>query len=161
MISVRKANEKDIGIIYEMIRELAVYEKLEELMSGTEEELRRSVFEEKTVHACLAEIDGAPAGYCLYFYNFSSFKCRKGLFIEDIYVRPKYRGEGLGRMMLILMADIAGREGCGRLEWNCLQWNPTEEFYMEMGAERLSGWDIFRVDENDFGTFGGRGCCCQ
>ena len=161
MISVRRARQEDIGIIYEMIRELAVYEKLEDMMSGTAEELRSAVFLEETVNAFLAEVDGRPAGYCLYFFNFSSFKCRKGLFIEDIYVRPEYRGIGLGRMMLLMMADTAERNGCGRLEWNCLSLNPTEKFYKSMGAECITDWDIFRVDEKDFPSFGGRCSGCK
>ena len=156
MASVRPAETADIGAVYEMIRELAAYEKLEDMISGTEEDLRRSLFEERSANALIAESDGKPVGYCIYFYNFSTFKCRKGLFIEDIYVKPEYRGEGLGRCMLLYLADKAKRENCGRMEWNCLEWNPTEEFYKKMGAERINDWDIFRVDESGFDTFGGR-----
>lgn len=154
-INIRNATSDDVQAIYDMIYELAVYEKLEDQVIMTADDLQNVIFNEKIAHVIIAELDGVIAGYCLYFYNVSTFKGRKGIYIEDVYVRPQYRKNGLGKALLCKIRDIAKDNNCGRIEWSCLDWNVTSsDFYVSMGAAKNEGWELFRVDESSFDSFG-------
>lgn len=143
---LRPATEEDIGIIYELIRELAVYEKMEDKVITTQETLKDSLFKRKVAEALIAEVDGLPAGYAIYFYNFSSFIGKPGLYLEDIYIRPDYRGRGYGKKTLSYLADLAIKKDCWGMEWTCLDWNePSIRFYESIGAVHHQGWRIYRL----------------
>lgn len=145
---VRKAEEKDVKIIYDLIRELAVYEKLEDKVIATQEMLEESLFRRKVAEVLLAEINGIPAGYAMYFYNFSSFIGKPGLYLEDIYIRPEYRGKGYGKKILSYLADLAIKNDCWGMEWTCLDWNePSIRFYESIGATHHQGWRIYRLKD--------------
>lgn len=145
-LSIRPATPEDIGTVLDLIRELAIYEKLLHEVEATPELLQKHLFDEPKVRVLIAEWDGAPAGYALYFYNFSTFLARPGIHLEDIFVQPQFRGRGIGKALLIQVAQIAEKEKCGRLEWNVLDWNaPSIAFYRSMGAVPLEDWTIMRV----------------
>lgn len=153
--NIRNATPDDIQVIYDMIYELAVYEKLEDQVKLTTEDLYNVIFNEKIAHVLIAQLDENIVGYCLYFYNVSTFKGRKGIYVEDVYVRPEFRKNGLGKALLCKIRDIAIDNNCGRIEWSCLDWNVTSaDFYVSMGAQKNDGWDLFRVDEAHFDSFG-------
>jgi len=136
-----------VPAIHDMVRELALYEKLEHLMSGSAAELESELFAaQPVIEAVVALADGAAAGFALYFHNYSTFLARKGLYLEDLYVRPAYRRRGIGRTLLIHLAQLALARGCGRFEWSVLDWNQTAiQFYEGLGATLLPEWCIARV----------------
>lgn len=143
---IRPATPEDIGTILHLIRELAIYEKLLHEVEATPELLQKHLFDEPKVRVVIAEYEGTPAGYALFFYNFSTFLARPGIHLEDIFVQPQFRGRGVGKALLIQVAQIAEKENCGRLEWNVLDWNaPSIAFYRSMGAVPLEDWTIMRV----------------
>ena len=143
---VRFALPEDTLVILSFIRELAEYEKLLDQLVATEETLREWLFEKKKAEALIAELDGEPVGYALFFHNFSTFLGRAGMYLEDLYVRPSARKKGIGRGLLAAVARIAKERGCGRLEWSCLDWNkPSVDFYLSLGAQPMDGWTIFRL----------------
>ena len=130
-----------------MISETAEYEKLADQAVATAEDLLRDGFSERSYFRVLiAEWDGQPAGFALYFYNYSTFQGRPGLYLEDVFVRPPYRGKGIGKALLLHVAKIAVDEGCGRFQWQVLDWNtPAIEFYESLGAEVMKEWLTMRV----------------
>jgi GNAT superfamily N-acetyltransferase len=144
---VRFATREDVPVIVALIRELAVYEHLEHLATATPERLEAELFGDKPSCECLiGEQGGEPAGFALFFHNFSTFLCRKGLYLEDLFVRPAARGTGLGKLLLQRLAQIAVERGCGRFEWSVLDWNvDAQAFYQRMGATMLPDWRICRV----------------
>ena len=144
---VRFATREDVPVIVSLIRELAVYEKLEHLATATPERLEAQLFGEGSVIECLVgEQDGEPVGFALFFHNFSTFLCRKGLYLEDLFVRPSARGTGMGKLLLQRLAQIAVERDCGRFEWSVLDWNvDAQAFYAKMGATMLPDWRICRV----------------
>jgi GNAT superfamily N-acetyltransferase len=148
---LRPACPEDIPCLLELIRGLADYEHLAHLYENTPERLATSLFgHTPAAHALLAWTNDADrplaAGFALYFYNYSTFLGRKGLYLEDIYVRPEYRGRGIGRALIVTLARIALREGCGRFEWSVLDWNtPAQRFYEGLGATVLPDWRIVRT----------------
>ena len=144
---VRLATREDIPVIVSLIRELAVYEHLEHLATATPERLEAELFGDRPSCECLiGEQDGKSAGFALFFHNFSTFLCRKGLYLEDLFVRPAARGTGLGKLLLQRLAQIAVERGCGRFEWSVLDWNvDAQAFYQRMGATMLPDWRICRV----------------
>ncbi|MDF2440375.1 MAG: hypothetical protein JWN98_1359 [Abditibacteriota bacterium] len=145
-VSIRPATPADAGTILELIRELAIYEKLLHEVEATEELLQKHLFDEPKARVLIAEYDGGAVGYALFFYNFSTFLGRPGIHLEDIFVQPQFRGRGIGKALLIQVAQIASQESCGRLEWNVLDWNePSIAFYKSMGATPLEDWTIMRV----------------
>lgn len=148
---VRPAAPEDAALVHALILEIAEYEKLRHEVVATVELVREALFPEHglaAVHALIGEIDGAPQGYALYFFNFSTFIGRPGLYLEDVFVRPPFRGRGLGKLLLIELARIARRRGCGRMEWSVLDWNtPAIEFYKSIGARPMSEWTVYRLDE--------------
>ncbi len=145
--TVRFATPADAATIVSLIRELAVYEKLEHLATATPARLEAQLFGDRPAAECLvAEQDGATVGFALFFHNFSTFLCRKGLYLEDLYVQPAARGTGVGRLLLQRLARIAVERDCGRFEWSVLDWNvDAQAFYQRMGAAVLPDWRICRV----------------
>ena len=149
--SIRAAEPADVDELFEMIRELAVFEKLEDQLVTTPERLRTVLFEQSGgPEGLLAEdSQGALIGYALYFENFSSFLCRRGIYLEDLYVRPDSRGHGLGKAFLKRLAEIAVERECGRMEWTVLDWNTNAiEFYKSIGGKILDDWRLVRVDRS-------------
>jgi GNAT superfamily N-acetyltransferase len=144
---IRSASAADVPLILTFIRDLATYEKLLHEVVATEETLRRTLFSNPpAAHVVIAEVDGRPAGFALYFFNYSTFLARPGLYLEDLFVKPEFRGHGTGKTLLLHLAKIANARGCGRLEWAVLDWNePAKGFYRSLGAVQLDDWRIFRL----------------
>jgi GNAT superfamily N-acetyltransferase len=145
-ISLRFAEEKDIAIILEFIRGLAEYEHLLDTVKINEVDLKEYIFEKKLIEVVIGEYDGTPAGFALFFHNFSTFVGKPGIFIEDLFVKPEFKGRGLGKVLFSFLAKIAVERNCGRLEWSCLNWNkPSIEFYKKQGARPLDEWTTYRI----------------
>lgn len=148
MFKIRKATEQDIPTIFDLIKKLAVYEKLENEVVTSEEELKKNVFDNGFAKVLIGEEDGNPVGFALYFYNFSTFVGKPGIYLEDLFVEPDRRGKGYGKKLLIELAKIAETENCGRFEWSVLDWNtPSIEFYKSLGATPMDEWTVFRLDK--------------
>src|SRR5688572_21674453 len=151
--SVRPASAEDSALIHAFIRGLAEYERLLDQVEATPESIRASLFPDDgrpVAHCVIGELDGEPAGFALYFYNFSTFVGRPGLYLEDLYVTPARRGHGLGKALLLHLARLAHERGCGRMEWSVLGWNaPAIAFYESLGARRLREWQICRLSSAD------------
>ena len=147
--TIRPARLEDAPTIANLIRELAVYEKLEHQVKATADDLARHLFGDRpAAEAIIAEVDGEPVGFSLFFSTFSTFRGQPGLYIEDIFVRPEHRGRGIGKKLLANVARLAVDRGCGRLEWSVLDWNtPSIEFYRSQGAAPMDEWTVFRVDD--------------
>jgi len=145
-ILLRFAEEKDIAVILGFIRGLAEYEHLLDTVKIQEADIKEYVFEKKLIEVVIGEYDGTPAGFALFFHNFSTFLGRPGIFIEDIFVKPELRGRGLGKILFSFLAQIAVERNCGRLEWLCLNWNkPSIEFYKSQGAQAMDEWTTYRI----------------
>jgi GNAT superfamily N-acetyltransferase len=144
---VRPARRDDVATIVALIRELAEYEHLEHLATATPAKLEVQLFGDHPACECLVgERDGVVVGFALFFHNFSTFLCRKGLYLEDLFVQPAARGTGLGKMLLQRLARIAVERDCGRFEWSVLDWNVSaQQFYQRMGATMLPDWRVCRV----------------
>lgn len=145
--SVRAARPADVPEILAMIRELAEYEREPEAVIATEEHLREALFcDEPAVFALIAESEGSTVGFALWFRNFSTWLGRHGVYLEDLYVRPEFRGRGLGKRLLVELARICNERGYGRLEWWVLDWNkPAWDFYESVGAIPMTEWTVHRV----------------
>lgn len=142
----RYAERKDTALILKFIKELAEYEKMSDEVIATEELLEEWIFDKKKAEVLFALVDGKEAGFALFFHNFSTFLGRAGIYLEDLYVRPEYRGHGCGKAILKQLAKITVERGCGRLEWWCLDWNkPSIDFYLSLGAEPMSDWTVYRI----------------
>jgi GNAT superfamily N-acetyltransferase len=154
--SVRMATRDDVAVVVELIRDLAVYERLEHLATATPETLAIELFGDRPTCECLiGEQHGEPVGFALYFHNFSTFQCRKGLYLEDLFVRPAARGTGMGKLLLQHLARIAVERECGRFEWSVLDWNvDAQAFYQRMGATILPDLRICRVSGDDLQALG-------
>ncbi len=144
---IREATERDVPLILSLIRELAEYERLSHEVVATEEGLRAGLFgEHRYAEVLIAEQDETPAGFVLFFHNFSTFLGRPGIYLEDLYVSPAFRGAGVGKKLLAHLARLAKGRGCGRLEWWVLDWNePAIGFYRTVGAEPMDDWTVYRV----------------
>lgn len=147
-VTIRPAQPVDCAVICDLIRELAVYEKLENEAVATPAQLEAHLFGANVkAHAMIAEVDGKAAGFALYFYNFSTFLGKPGIYLEDLFVKPDYRALGIGKLLLKELAAIAVREDCGRLEWSVLDWNePAIGFYKKIGARAMDEWTVYRLD---------------
>ncbi|MBQ6897172.1 MAG: GNAT family N-acetyltransferase [Oscillospiraceae bacterium] len=142
----RAAQEKDTALILQFIRELAEYEKLLDEVVATEELLKEWIFDKKKAEVIFVLEDGVEAGFALFFHNFSTFLGRSGIYLEDLYVKPEYRGKGYGKALLKKLAQTAVERGCGRLEWWCLDWNrPGIDFYLSLGAQPMEDWTVYRI----------------
>lgn len=146
-VLIRKAQPGDESVVIGFIRELAEYEKLSSEVSATPEHLTRTLFaEDPKVFALIAERDGRPIGFALYFFNYSTFLGMHGLYLEDLYVRETERGTGAGTALLAELAQIAVSQNCGRMEWSVLDWNtPSIDFYKSLGAEAMDEWTVYRL----------------
>lgn len=148
-LSFRYAEESDTALILQFIRDLAQYEKMLEEVIATEDTLREWIFEKKKAEVIFAVVDGSEVGFALFFHNFSTFLGRAGIYLEDLYVRPEYRGRGYGKAILKKLAQITVERGCGRLEWWCLDWNkPSIDFYLSLEAEAMNDWTVYRIAGN-------------
>lgn len=148
MFNIRKATENDTPIILELIRKLSVYEKMENDVVTDVEELRENIFVKKYAEVLIAEEDEKPVGFALYFFNFSTFVGKPGLYLEDLFVEPEYRGKGYGKKLFIELSKIAKTENCGRMEWSVLNWNtPAINFYKSLQAKPMDEWTVYRLDK--------------
>ena len=144
--TVRFAKREDVGQILEFIRRLAAYEKLEHEVGATEETLEEWLFDKEKAEVLFAVVDGKEVGFALFFHNFSTFLGRAGIYLEDLYVEPAFRGQGIGKGLIKQLARIAVERGCGRLEWWCLDWNQSSiDFYRSLGAEAMDEWTVYRI----------------
>ncbi len=145
-LTFRMAEEQDCGLVLYFIRELATYERMPDEVVATEEMLREWLFKKRSAEVIFACEDGKEVGFALFFHNFSTFVGRAGLYLEDLYVLPEYRGKGYGKALLKRLAAIAVERGCGRMEWVCLDWNqPSIDFYRSLGARPMDDWTIYRL----------------
>lgn len=146
-LTFRYAGEKDCGLILYFIRELASYEKLLDEVVATEELLREWIFEKKKAEVIFACKGEREIGFALFFHNFSTFLGRAGIYLEDLFVLPEFRGNGYGKAILKKLAQIALERGCGRLEWSCLDWNrPSIDFYLSLDARPMDDWTVYRAE---------------
>lgn len=157
-VLIRDANADDAALILRFIRELAIYEKAESSVQTDEAGIRDSLFgTDAKARALICEAEGQPIGYAVYFYNYSTWLGRNGLYLEDLYVSPASRGSGAGKALLQYIARQAVAEGCGRFEWSVLDWNtPAIEFYEAMGARPQSEWTVYRLEGDALKAFAER-----
>ncbi|AQX05762.1 GNAT family acetyltransferase [Elizabethkingia meningoseptica] len=147
--SIRKATEADTPVIFSLINQLAEYEKLSDAVITSEEELRENIFHKGHAEVLIAEDHNVPVGFALYFYNFSTFVGRAGLYLEDLFVEPVHRGKGYGKKLLIALAKIAQEKKCGRMEWSVLNWNqPSIDFYKSLDAIPMDEWTVYRLTQD-------------
>jgi GNAT superfamily N-acetyltransferase len=146
-IHIRPATMADVPVLLQFIRELAAYEKLSHEVTATEDLLRRNLFGERPMaEAILAGEDGVEAGFAIFFQNFSTFLGQPGIYLEDVYVRPEFRGRGWGKAMMVYVARLARQRQCGRFEWSVLDWNkPSLDFYQALGARPMTEWTVQRM----------------
>lgn len=149
---IRPATPSDVPEILRLIRDLAVYERLEAMAVGTDATLRQSLFgPQPAAEAILAEVEGRAVGFALFFTTFSTFLCKPGIHLEDLFVEPQHRGAGIGKALLRHLARLAVERGCGRLEWNVLDWNtPSIRFYESLGGKIMKEWQLVRMTEREF-----------
>ena len=149
-IEIRPATEADAQLLFDLILELAGYEKMADEVVGDAEVLRRSLFEQRAAEALLLETaDGEAVGYAIFFTTFSTFECRSGIWLEDVYVRPEHRRGGIGRLVMEHLANLALDRGHVRLDWVALEWNePALNFYEQLGARRLDDWKLLRLEKD-------------
>lgn len=146
--AIRPAGPEDAQTIVDLIHELAIYEKLEHEARASAEDLRAHLFGPRPyAETLIAEVDGVPVGFALYFHAFSTFNGRPSLYLEDLFVQPAHRGMGIGKALLIRLARLAVERGCGRFEWAVLDWNePSIGFYKSLGARAMDEWTVYRLD---------------
>lgn len=142
----RVATEKDVALIFEFIRGIAEYEKMTDEVVANEEMLQEWIFKKNRAEVIFALEDGKEVGFALFFHNFSTFLGRSGIYLEDLFVKPEYRGRGHGKALICELARITVERGCGRLEWCCLDWNkPSIDFYLSLGARPMNEWTTYRL----------------
>ena len=152
--TIRYAEEKDVSIILSFIKKLAIYENMLDDVVATEELLHEWIFEKKKAEVILVVEDGKEVGFALFFHNFSTFLGRAGIYLEDLFVLPEYRGRGYGKALLKKLAGIAVERGCGRLEWSCLDWNkPSIDIYLSLGAQPMDEWTVYRLTGETLNNF--------
>ena len=158
MFQIRKAEARDAALLLSLVRELAEYEKAPNQVMATEADLVRDGFgATPRFEAAIAECSGEAAGFALWFYNYSTWAGRHGLYLEDLFVRPVFRGRGIGKALLLHCARIAADQGCGRYQWQVLDWNtPAIRFYEGLGARPLPEWITMRVSGPDIARMAGR-----
>lgn len=143
----RFATEADTPLILHFIKELAEYEKMLDLVVADEKTLKYWIFEKQKAEVIFALENGREVGFALFFHNFSTFLGKTGIYLEDLYVMPEFRGKGYGKGLIKTLAKIAVERGCGRFEWWCLDWNkPSIDFYLSLGAEPMKDWTVYRID---------------
>lgn len=156
-VDIRPATPDDVTVLVDLIKALADYEKLAHEVTGSPEDLAAALFGDRPyAEAVLAWVDSQPAGIALFFHNFSTFLMKPGIYLEDLFVQPDCRGQGIGKALLVYLGKLALERGCGRFEWSVLDWNtPAIEFYQSMGAEIKPEWQICRVTGEALEAFGG------
>lgn len=156
-LSLKMATEQDVPLILTFIKALAEYERLADAVIATEDGLRQTLFGERPYAECvIARFKGQPAGFALFFHNYSTFLGRPGIYLEDLFVKPEHRGQGVGRALLQFLARLAQERNCGRLEWSVLDWNESAiGFYKSLGAIPLDEWTIFRVKDEALSRLAG------
>lgn len=156
MNGFRFATPQDTALILEFIHALADYEKMSDQVIANEKLLREWIFEKQKAEVLFAVEDGVEVGFALFFHNFSTFLGRAGIYLEDLFVKPEYRGRGHGKALIKELARIAVERGCGRLEWCCLDWNkPSIDFYISLGAEPMEEWTTYRLSGDRLKTVAG------
>lgn len=149
VFKLREVTRKDTPLILNFIKELAVYEKMIYEVKATEEMIEDSIFNQNGAEVLIAEENNIPIGFALYFYNYSTFIGKRGLYVEDVYLKPEYRGKGYGKTIFKELAKIALDNDCGKMEWVCLDWNKSSiDFYSKMGAFPMDEWSTYRVTRN-------------
>jgi GNAT superfamily N-acetyltransferase len=150
-LSIRIAEKEDVPLILEFVKGIAEFENLSHLVTATEESLMESMFGKiPYAEAFFTELDGITAGFAVVFHNFSTFVGKQGLYIEDIFVKPEFRGKGIGKALFLHCIRLAKERNCGRIEWAVLDWNPARDFYEHFGASLVDGWHIYRMDYDKF-----------
>ena len=145
-VSFRYADRKDFALILRFIKGLAEYEHMSNEVVADEKILEEWIFDKHKAEVIFALADNREVGFALFFHNFSTFLGKAGIYLEDLYVQPEYRGKGYGKAILKKLASIAVERGCGRLEWSCLDWNkPSIDFYLSLGAEPMTDWTVYRI----------------
>jgi GNAT superfamily N-acetyltransferase len=150
-LELRFAVEGDVATILQLIKELAEYERLAHSVEATEDVLRKTLFGPRPyAEALLAEVKGEPIGFALFFHNYSTFLASPGIYLEDLFVRPEFRGIGIGKRLMSAVASIAVKRGCSRFEWAVLDWNePSKAFYEKLGAQPQCDWTVMRLSGED------------
>lgn len=145
-VAFRDAERKDVPLILQFIKEIAAYEKMSDQVIAEETTLETWIFDKEKAEVFFVLEEGKEVGFALYFHNFSTFVGRGGIYLEDVYILPEYRGKGYGKAILKKLAAIAVERGCGRMEWVCLDWNqPSIDFYLSLGAQPMSDWTLYRL----------------
>lgn len=145
-LTFRYASKEDIPLVLHFIKSIAEYEKMLDQVVNNEELIEEYLFEKKVAEVFFAMVNDKEIGFALYFHNYSTFVGRAGLYLEDLFIYPEYRGKGYGKAMLKRLAQIALERNCGRLEWTCLNWNkPSIDFYLSLGAVPMSDWTVYRL----------------
>ena len=145
-VAFRDAERKDVPLILQFIKEIAAYEKMSDQVIADETTLETWIFDKEKAEVFFVLEEGKEVGFALYFHNFFTFVGRGGIYLEDVYIRPEYRGKGYGKAILKKLAAIAVERGCGRMEWVCLDWNqPSIDFYLSLGAQPMSDWTLYRL----------------
>ena len=151
MIEVKKVTKEDVKLLISLITELAIYEKMEKEVVADPKIVSKWIFDEKVAHALIAYYNKKPVGFALYFYNFSTFLGKAGLYLEDLYVKEEYRRKKVGITLFKELVKIAKEKDLGRMEWSCLKWNkPSIKFYESLGAYPMDEWDTYRLTEDKF-----------
>lgn len=152
--NIRPARPDEAGVVLDLIKQLAIYERCENDVVADEATIRQSLFVERSAEVVLAEEEGMVVGFALFFHNFSTFVGRKGMYLEDLFVIPEKRGLGYGKALLKYVAKLAVQRNCGRMEWICLDWNePSLRIYRSIGAVPMSDWTLQRLDEQALKAF--------
>lgn len=147
-LTFRYAQREDTGLILAFIKELAVYEKMLDEVEATEASLEEWIFDKQKAEVLFAVLEGQEIGFAVFFHNFSTFVGKAGMYLEDFYVKPEFRGRGYGKAIFIEVARIAVERNCGRMEWSCLDWNqPSIDFYLSMGAQPMADWTVYRLTD--------------
>jgi GNAT superfamily N-acetyltransferase len=154
---VRYADKEDVPLILEFIKELAAYENMLDDVVATEELLLESLFQRKVAEVVIGEYQNKPVAFALFFHNFSTFLGKPGIYLEDIFVKPEFRGKGIGTILLSFLANLAVQRNCGRLEWSCLDWNePSIKFYKQIGAKSMDEWTVYRLQGRALSDLAGK-----
>lgn len=148
MITIRHAMREDSNLIFKFINELAIYEKMMAEVTGSSSLIEKWIFDEKKADVIFLMKDNKEIGFALYFYNFSTFKSKPGIYLEDLFIKEEFRNQGFGTLFFKFLAEKAIKEDLSRIEWVCLEWNkPSIDFYLKLGAKPLKEWSVFRLDE--------------
>ena len=149
-LSIKDAKREDSQLILDFIKGIAIYEKMADDVEATLKDIETSIFDQEDAHVIIAYLDNEPVGFALYYYNYSTFKGRKGLYLEDLFIYKEHRHKGIGNQLFDYLKNKAKTENCGRMEWVCLNWNQKAiDFYLKKGAESMDEWTTFRIDENN------------